>query len=120
MMLKHRRYDVRSMRLAGFRIEIYWRSDDLGDGPCMSIYVGGREIVRFDLFDPAHKHLRRQPYQPRIYYPEGLSRIEYIRLALADLVKLYPQARRAMGWAEEQLLAVQRPAPKMSLEMAAR
>jgi hypothetical protein len=76
----------------------------------MSLHVAGREHARFDLFDPAHKHLY-QPYnKPRIYYPPGKTLAEYIELAIADLVKLHPQAQRAAGWAAEQLATITKPA----------
>lgn len=110
MMLQHKRYDARVHRGAGYRLEIYWRSDELGEGPCMSLYVGKREHARFDLFaGSAHKHLRRQPSQPRDYYPPNLTATEYVALALADLAAIHPPAARASGWASEQLAAVCAP-----------
>jgi hypothetical protein len=112
MMLKNKRYDVRSVRLGGYRLEVYWRCDALGDGPCMSLHVAGREHARFDLFDPAHKHLYRHAHQPRVYYPPGKTLAEYIDLAIADLVKIHPQAQRAAGWATEQLTIITKPVTK--------
>lgn len=109
MMLRHKRYDLRVTRMAQCRIEVYWRADDLGCGPCMSLYVGGRERMRFDLFDPAHWHHASTKGAPRAYYPPGLTLAEYAERAMADLAENYPPAARACGWAAEQLLAVRGP-----------
>lgn len=109
MMLRHRRFDVRVQRMSGARIEVYWRADESGCGPCMSAYAGKRERLRFDLFTPAHMHDGAFAKSPRVYYPEGLPLASYIELAIADLMRKFPSGRRAAGWAAEQLTKVSGP-----------
>src|SRR5690606_35155763 len=67
------RYDLQTRTVAGGRIDVYRRDDRLGTGPCMSLYAGTVEIMRFDLFDPAHEHWAVGK-KTRMYYPEGLDR----------------------------------------------
>lgn len=111
MMLKHQRYDVRVQRMNGYRIEVYWRADQDGVGPCLSLYIGHKEELRFDLFDgSAHMHVARQARQPRIFYPQGATRAEYAQLAMKDMVQRYPQTQRCAGWAAEMLGKVAGPA----------
>ncbi len=110
MMLKHKRYDARVTRLGPVRVEVYWRADELGCGPCLSVYVGKKERLRCDLFDPAHVHHGNVHGAPRNYYPPNLSRAEYIALAIEDLHRHVPKASRAAGWAAEQLGQVSGPA----------
>lgn len=110
MMLRHKRYDTRVVRMAGCRVEVYWRADELGCGPCLSVYIGKYERLRFDLFDPAHMHFGNVMGSPRHYYPAGLTRAEYVALALEDLSTHCPKVERCKGWAAQQLLEVTGPA----------
>lgn len=113
MMLRHKRFDVRVTRMGPVRVEVYWRADESGCGPCMSVYIGKKERLRCDLFDPAHVHYGTVHGAPRNYYPEGLSREEYIALAIEDLHTHAAKAWRAAGWAAEQLLQVSGPSVPM-------
>ena len=88
----------------------YVRRDDLGSGPAFSLYRGTVELARFDLFvsdalgtNGAHYHFAREPRQPRHFYPAGLTLGEYLDLAIADLVRLYPSAAGAVGWIRRQI-----------------
>jgi hypothetical protein len=110
MMLKHQRYDMRVQRMSGYRIEVYWRADESGVGPCMSLYVNAKEAMRLDLFDPAHMHIAKQHRQPRIYFPANQTREQYIELGVMAMTTAYPQTARAAGWAIEMLGKVTGPA----------
>lgn len=122
-MLKNKRYDVRTQRLGCMRVAVYWRDDAFGKGPCLSLYVGSREKARFDLFEgSAHKHLARDAKRQRHYYPKGLTMAEYIDQAVADMVGEHPSARRAAGWARQELAELystrQTAIPSMSISAA--
>lgn len=67
------RHDLQTRKIEGGRIEVYRRADRLGRGVCMSLYANDAEIMRFDLFDPAHEHWAIGKGD-RKYYPEGLDR----------------------------------------------
>jgi hypothetical protein len=72
----------------------------------MSYYVGRIEVLRFDLFTPAHMHRRCEPGAPRHYYPTGLPAERYVELAIADLASEYPKSTKAQAWAADQLRAL--------------
>lgn len=67
------RYDLQSRQIEGGRIEVYRRNDRLGRGACMSLYANDSEIMRFDLFDPAHEHWAIGGGD-RMYYPKAVDR----------------------------------------------
>ena len=55
------------------RVDAYWRDDELAKGPCMSLYVGSVEVMRFDL-DPDHPHEHwATGERERMYYPSGVD-----------------------------------------------
>lgn len=74
MMLKQRKLDPARRSIGGrVELEVCWRDDRFGKGPCFSVYDHGREILRFDLFDQApHWHTYREATQPRHYFEHGV------------------------------------------------
>lgn len=74
------------------RLEVYSRDDRLGSGWCMSLYVKNVEVMRFDLFEPAHEHWNIEALNaPRMFYPQ-LSWQDRINLATNNLVSHYEVA----------------------------
>ena len=73
------------------RVEAYRRSDRMGHGPCVSVYVGGTEVLRLDVFPgEAHEHIAALPGQPRLYFPRDLPFTDLVRLAVSNLVEHTP------------------------------
>jgi hypothetical protein len=73
----------------GVWVEVYWRDDAAGRGPCASLYVRDVEIMRFDCFpgDQGHCHVNFQQNRgQRWYYPPGTVR-EHIEQSAFDLGK---------------------------------
>lgn len=87
------------------RIELYWRSDAIGSGPALSYHVAGRELLRFDLVYPPHKHDARERDAPRHYYPEGLSIEEYVELVISDLAVAAPAAGAAASAVRDGIIS---------------
>ena len=97
MMRRWPRYGVVKVAISsGWHALIYERRDESGHGRCASLYHGGIEVMRCDLFDPAHVHTRQAP--SRRYYPVGLTLEGYADLALADMRSVCSMsARKAMA-----------------------
>lgn len=91
MMHRWRRYRCRRRQTADARVSlvIYERSDELGQGPAMSVYRHGTEVLRFDLFAPAHVHRMGEPTQPRHYY-ETNDVADNVEHAIRELIELFP------------------------------
>ena len=87
------RYDLQLRKIDGGRIEVYRRDDRLGRGVCMSLYANDVEIMRFDLFDPAHEHWAIGDGD-RTYYPKSIDRFV---LALWHLRHYGRQCSRLVG-----------------------
>lgn len=69
MMLKHKKHGPVRRRIGNVELEVCWRDDTFGAGPCFSVFKHGREVLRFDLFDVgAHWHDYREATQPRHYF----------------------------------------------------
>lgn len=101
------RSDVRRRWLSSTtRIEVYNRADELGRGRCMSFYVRGREELRFDLFTPAHMHLRKERNSPRRYFPSGLTLAQYVDLVLDELAARVERVMKDddVAWLRTELL----------------
>lgn len=73
----------------------------------MSLYKGGVEFVRVDLFEGnCHRHFA--PGLDQHPYPSGLAFVVYLELGLTDLITAYPSVARigteicaamlAIGW----------------------
>lgn len=72
MMLKHRKLRAIRRKQHGIEIEVCWRDDKFGKGPCFSVYRHKREMLRFDLFElGAHWHSYREAGQPRHYFSKS-------------------------------------------------
>lgn len=68
-------------------VEVYWRDDAAGRGPCASLYVRDVEVMRFDCFDgdQGHCHVNFQQNRGhRWYYPPGPVR-QHIAQSSFDL-----------------------------------
>jgi hypothetical protein len=68
-------------------VEVYWRDDAAGRGPCASLYVRDAEVMRFDCFpgDQGHCHVNFQQNRgQRWYYRPGPVR-QHIEQASFDL-----------------------------------
>ena len=68
-------------------VEVYWRDDAAGRGPCASLYVRDVEVMRFDCFegDQGHCHVNFvQNKGLRWYYPPGPVR-QHIEQSSFDL-----------------------------------
>lgn len=68
-------------------VEVYWRDDAAGRGPCASLYVRDVEVMRFDCFDgdQGHCHVNFQQNRGlRWYYPPGPVR-QHIEQSSHDL-----------------------------------
>jgi hypothetical protein len=55
-------------------VEVYWRDDAAGRGPCASLYVSDVEVMRFDCYDGDQGHCHVNFVQnrgQRWYYPPG-------------------------------------------------
>ena len=76
------------------RIDAYWRDDHLAKGPCMSLYAGSIEVMRFDL-DPEqpHEHWAHGDRE-RMYYPAG---VDPFLLAENSLVNRWDHAITLVG-----------------------
>jgi hypothetical protein len=103
-------------------VTCYRRDDRLVSGPCMSLYVGDVEVMRFDLpTRPAgkcHEHWYGLPGRPRLYYPAKWRHQQCAELALWNLVHSAAAAcalvgvatvdraelRAAAEWAERLLI----------------
>jgi len=69
----------------GFGVEVCRRDDRFGRGVCMSLHCGEVEVMRFDLFEPAHLHFAvEQGDAPRIIFPPGPIE-QHVARALWDL-----------------------------------
>lgn len=80
-------------------VEVYWRDDPAGRGPCASLYVRDCELVRFDCFDgdQGHCHFNFQQMRgQRLYYPPGSVRQHIDRTAF-ELSKNVPFGLRSNG-----------------------
>jgi hypothetical protein len=70
-------------------VEVYWRDDAAGRGPCASLYVRDVEVMRFDCFagDQGHCHVNFQQNRgQRWYYRPGPVR-QHIEQSSFDLGK---------------------------------
>src|SRR5438105_6255827 len=77
-------------------VEVYWRDDRAGRGPCASLYVRDVEVLRLDCFggDQGHCHVNiEQNRGQRWYYPDGAVR-QHIDQAAFDLSKNVPFSLR--------------------------
>lgn len=105
------RHNVETFPVEGdWSIAVYERDDRLGKGVCMSVHHGDAEIMRFDLFDPAHEHWAVLD-SPRMYYPKRMTRRQYIEIAVNNLrhVDLPARLRGLTAPSREAIRAVQRP-----------
>jgi hypothetical protein len=78
-------------------LEVYWRDDRAGRGPCASLYARDVEVLRFDCFgdDQGHCHVNiEQNRGQRWYYPAGTVR-QHIDQSAFDLSKNVPFALRS-------------------------
>jgi hypothetical protein len=78
-------------------LEVYWRDDRAGRGPCASLYVRDVELIRFDCFpgDQGHCHVNfEQNRAQRWYYQPGTAR-QHIEQSAFDLSKNVPFALRS-------------------------
>jgi hypothetical protein len=99
------RYELRRRTIRHLRFEVYDRDDELGHGRCLSVYVRSREVLRFDLFAPAHMHVRKERDSPRHFYPAGLAFAELVDLALDDLsARIDRVTRDDLAWLRTELL----------------
>ena len=58
----------------GVHLEVYWRSDEQGQGPAASLYAKTVEVLRLDCFggDQGHMHINAQGrVAKRWYFPAG-------------------------------------------------
>ena len=58
----------------GVHLEVYWRSDDQGQGPAVSLYANDVEVLRLDCFggDQGHMHINTKGrIAKRWYFPAG-------------------------------------------------
>ena len=120
-MLTWKRHDLQTRQIEGGRIEVYRRKDQLGRGMCMSLFAGSSEIMRFDLFDPAHEHWAVGKGH-RHLYPKGLDRFV---LAIWHLRHYGPLCSKLVNkglvvvsdtdaqWAKEALEGMQKLAAKV-------
>lgn len=118
-MLAWPRHAVRTRSFPGCTLHVYRRDDQLVHGPCMSLYVGEVEVMRFD-FPPgaAHEHWSGIPGKPRLYYPRSWSQHRAVELGVWNLVHHAKAACRlaavdmpdravlveAAEWAREELI----------------
>lgn len=87
------RYDSQVFPFGNGHVEAYWRDDELAEGPCMSLYVDGVEVMRFDL-DPRHPHEHwNTGAKERMYYPAG----DPLDLAQANLTSRWRHACQLVG-----------------------
>lgn len=78
-------------------VDVYWRDDSAGRGPCASLYVRELELLRCDCFDgdQGHCHVNfEQNRAQRWYYPPGSVR-QHIEQSAFDLGKNVPFCLRS-------------------------
>jgi hypothetical protein len=109
-------------------IEVYWRDDPAGRGPCASLYVGDLELLRYDCFAGDQGHLHVDIHKmggQRLYYPPGPVRQHIDRTAF-EVSKNVPFALRfnhdpaiqQLRIDPEKLLAVAQQTRERLLELA--
>jgi hypothetical protein len=78
-------------------VEVYWRDDSAGRGPCASLYAHTTELLRFDCFDGDQGHCHVNFWQnrgERWYYRPGTVR-QHIDQSAYDLAKNFRFALRS-------------------------
>lgn len=117
MMTKQRKlYATRHKIGGGVELEVCYRDDRFGKGPCFSVYDHKREMLRFDLFETnAHWHDYREHGQPRHYFDPREARGERATVRLfEDAIKLatskYPGIDAARPWLWPELVKCYRRA----------
>lgn len=85
------RHDVHTRTIDGGHVEVYWRHDQLVDGPCISVTVEDVEVLRIDLptrpDGRCHEHWYGLHGQPRLYYPRTWPHDQVVELGLSNLVE---------------------------------
>lgn len=116
------RHQRRVFPLTGGRVEVYRRDDRLQQGVCMSIYVGDRELMRWDL-QPGTAHVHHAIRSaPRLYYPRHWPFEQLVELAVDQLAQ-HPRAVARMASIRrpdaEELAAAARWAAQQLTDLAA-
>ena len=92
------RYDLTRYPVQeGVWVDVYWRDDPAGRGPCASLYVRDLELLRCDCFegDQGHCHINfEQNRAQRWYYPPGSVR-QHIEQSAVNLSKNVPFCLRS-------------------------
>jgi hypothetical protein len=114
----------------GVHIEVYWRSDDQGQGPAASLYVKGVEVLRLDCFggDQGHMHINAKGrVAKRWYFPEGTvaDHIERANFELGTNVEACLRLNQDPGIAHlnldpKEMKVVATEARRLLLELAGR
>jgi hypothetical protein len=90
-MLKHRKLRAVKRKQHGLELEVCWRDDRFGKGPCFSVYRHHREVLRFDLFERgAHYHSYREPNQPRHYFTRSGETVKTDNIGAVNLDRMEP------------------------------
>lgn len=113
MMFKNRKlYPIKKPLGGGVQIEVCWRDDRFGKGPCFSIYRNGTEMLRFDLFErDAHWHDYREATQPRHYFDRHRHAVgdhataKLFGAAIDLAITKYPQVEAQRDWVWRELVA---------------
>ena len=66
-------------------LAVYWKDLPIGKGPCVSLYVYNKEILKFDCFGQARGHYHTNMNQPSLV-PKGEERLYFSERAIEDQV----------------------------------
>lgn len=90
-------HDTQTFKIAKGRVDVYRRDDELVQGVCMSLYMKGKELMRWDL-EPgkAHAHMMFGK-APRLYFPRDWSPHLIAELACSQLVEHAPIVAGIVG-----------------------
>ena len=66
-------------------LAVYWKDLPIGKGPCVSLYVQDKEILKFDCFGEDRGHYHTNINQPSLV-PKGEERLYFSERTIEDQV----------------------------------
>ena len=66
-------------------LAVYWKDLAIGKGPCASLYVYDKEILKFDCFGENRGHYHTHMNQPSLV-PKGEERLYFLERTIEDQV----------------------------------
>lgn len=66
-------------------LAVYWKDLSIGKGPCASLYVYDKEILKFDCFGENQGHYHTNMNQPSLA-PQGEERLYFFERTIEDQV----------------------------------